>query len=166
MRLKSRLMTIVLITTATLAFAQDWSKKPQHVTISPVAAVTVTAARPANAIIRFRVAPGFHINSSKPNSELLIPTVLTVSPLPQVKAGKVVYPAGHDFTLKAAPSEKLNVFSGDVSLNVPISAAKPLAPGSYTLKADLRYQACDDNSCYPPKTVSIEIPVTVLAARK
>jgi thiol:disulfide interchange protein DsbD len=150
-----------------LAHAQDWAaKRPAHVSVAPVQAVTVTPARPAVATVRLRVAPGFHINSSRPSSDLLIPTVLTVSAVPQVRVGKVAYPPGRDFTLSIAPGEKLNVYTGEVALTVPLTAARPPAPGAYTLKAELRYQACDDSSCYPPRTIAFEIPVTVVAARR
>ncbi len=148
------------------AVAEDWTSsatKPRtpHVAVEPVQPVTLTPGKTAKADIRFRVAPGFHINSSKPTSELLIPTIVEFLPIPQVKIGKVTYPPGKDFVFKAAPDEKLNVYSGEVVVTVLLSAAKPLSPGTYQLQGDLRYQACDDQSCFPPKTVRVEVPVVV-----
>jgi hypothetical protein len=146
----------------TCLFAQDiLSKRPTHVTLEPVAPVTVRETKPANAQIKFRIRDGFHVNSSKPNSELLIPTEVNVTAIPQVRPGKPVYPAGHDFALAFSPNEKLSVYSGAVTVAVPLMAAKPLQPGSYTLKGELRYQACDDRSCFPPKTLTLEIPVRI-----
>jgi hypothetical protein len=166
-----RLVQIVAVLAFTVtALGEDWTSsaagpRAAHVTVEPVQPVMLTAGRTAKAEIRFRVAPGFHINSSKPSSELLIPTLVEFSPIPQVKIGKVTYPPGEDFVFKAAPDEKLNVYSGDVVVTVLLSAAKPLSPGAYRLQADIRYQACDDRSCFPPKTVRLEVPV-VVAPRK
>jgi thiol:disulfide interchange protein DsbD len=64
-----------------------------------------------------------------------------------------------------APDEKLNVYSGDVTVTVLLSAAKPIVPGSYKLPGTLRYQACDDRSCFPPKSLALEIPVVIQSGK-
>jgi hypothetical protein len=46
-----------------------------------------------------------------------------------------------------------------------VTVAKGIAPGNYTLKAELRYQACNDNSCFPPKTVPMDVAVNVKASQ-
>jgi hypothetical protein len=33
-------------------------------------------------------------------------------------------------------------------------------PGDHTLDGTLRYQACDNASCYPPRTLSVKILFT------
>jgi DsbC/DsbD-like thiol-disulfide interchange protein len=144
------------------SFAQDvLSKRPAHVTLEPVAPVTLRGAKGASAEVRFKIRDGFHINSNKPNSDLLIPTEIVLTSSREVKAGKPVYPAGHDFALTFSPQEKLNVYSGEVLVPVPLSAGKPIKAGTYSLKGELKYQACDDRSCFPPKTVAFEVPVRV-----
>ena len=142
--------------------AQDiMSKRPAHVTLEPVAPVTLRGVKPGLAEIKFKIRDGFHVNSNKPNSDLLIPTELVLTSTPEVKTGKPVYPAGHDFALTFSPKEKLNVYSGDVVVPVPLTASKPLKAGTYSLRGELKYQACDDRSCFPPKTMTFEIPVRV-----
>jgi DsbC/DsbD-like thiol-disulfide interchange protein len=154
--------TIAMIALATSVAADDWtSKRPEHVRVEPVQAVVVRPGGTATAEVRFRVVDGFHINSSKPTSELLIPTVLTVNGSKELKVGKVVYPPGHDFALKFSPNEKLNVYSGEVSLKVPVTALRRANSASHKLTGALRYQACDDSSCFPPRTMTFEIPVQV-----
>jgi hypothetical protein len=149
---------------ATCLFAQDvFSKRPAHVTLEPVSQVTIRGAKPARAEIKFRIRDGFHVNSNKPNSDLLIPTEVNVTAIPQIKPGKPQYPAGHDFALTFSPNEKLSVYSGEVSVDLPLTAGRPMQPGSYKLKGELKYQACDDRSCFPPKTLPLEIPVKVEA---
>lgn len=137
-------------------------KKHQWVTLSPVAPVTVTKSKPAKAVINFRVEQGYHINSNHPKSELLIPTEIELNPAEGLSVGKIAYPPGQDMALSFAPDEKLNVYAGEVSVAVPVSAGKAVAPGQYVLKGQLRYQACNDNSCFPPKTIPLEVPVKVI----
>lgn len=137
-------------------------KKHQWVTLFPVAPVTVTKNKPVKAMIAFRVEQGYHINSNHPKSELLIPTEIELNPAQGLTVGKIAYPPGEDMSLSFAPDEKLNVYAGEVSVAVPVSAGKSVAPGQYVLKGQLRYQACNDNSCFPPKTIPLEVPVKVV----
>jgi hypothetical protein len=146
----------------TCLFAQDvLSKRPAHVTLEPVAPVTVRGVQPVSAEIKFRIRAGFHVNSNKPSSELLIPTEIVLTAPSEVRPGKPLYPPGHDFSLTFSPKEKLNVYSGEVTVPIPLAATKPIKPGNYALKGELKYQACDDRSCFPPKTLPFEVPVRV-----
>jgi DsbC/DsbD-like thiol-disulfide interchange protein len=138
-------------------------RQKQFVTVDQVPTVTLIAGKPGKVEIRFRVNSGYHINSNKPKSELLIPTTIQFAPAEKINVGKVAYPAGEEFALTFSPKEKLDVYTGDVLVSAPVTAAKGVAPGNYTLKAELRYQACNDNSCFPPKTVPVEVAVNVKA---
>src|SRR6266436_4097846 len=160
MRFKFALLLIAFA--ATTLLAQDDLTRPrqkQFVTVDTVPAVSLVAGKPAKVEIRFRVNSGYHINSNKPHSELLIPTTIQFAPAEKINVGKVSYPAGEEFALAFAPTEKLDVYTGDVLVSAPLTATKGIAPGTYTLKAELRYQSCNDNSCFPPKTVPVEVAV-------
>ncbi len=138
--------------------------RPQQVTVDPVKQVIVVKGKPAKAEIHLHVNNGFHINSNKPTSDLLIPTTVELVPDSHVKIGEIEYPAGKDFTISAAPDEKLNVYAGSVNIFAPIVAAKTTVPGTYSVKGTLTYQACSDNACFPPKKVPLEFSVKVKGA--
>ena len=111
------------------------------------------AGRKAWLDLEFHVDPGFHINSHTPQSELLIPTDLTMGEEGGVEVGKLEYPAGSPYSLPAQPDEKLDVYTGSFRVRLQVMAG----PGEHELKAVLRYQACDQAACYPPRTLPIEI---------
>ena len=138
------------------------NQKQQWVTVAPVPTVTVSKSKPATANISFRIKPGFHINSNHPNSDLLIPTEVQLPPAAGLKVGKIVYPPGKEMSLSFSPDEKLSVYAGEISVGVPLSAAGSAAPGDRLLKGELRYQACNDNSCFPPRTIPFEVPVKIV----
>ena len=117
---------------------------------------TVRAGKPAQVELHFRVESGFHVNSHTPSSDLLIPTVLTLAPADGIKAGAPEYPAGASFSFSFDPKEKLNVYQGDFVVKIPVEAAA----GEHSLKGALRYQACDQAACYPPRTLAVEAPFT------
>ena len=155
---------IALFLASAISFAAD--KKPAQVTVDPVPPVTAVSGKPAKAEIHLTVGSGFHINSNKPTSDLLIATAVEFAPDAHIKIGKVEYPAGQDFKIPIAPDEKLSVYAGDVKIVAPFMVARATPPGSYNLKATLTYQACSDNACFPPKRIALDVPVTVLAAAK
>ena len=129
--------------------------------MAPVGDVHLVAGSSTTLEMAFRVGSGFHINSNKPHEEFLIPTALKLKPPPQVVVAGLEYPPGQDETFPFAPNDKLNVYSGDFSINAVLKAPAKSAPGTYTVKGELTYQACDKAACYPPKTMPVEFHVIV-----
>lgn len=147
-------------------FAADAPILPDRVVaLGPAAAVTVTPGKPTRVTLQFRVASGFHINSNHPTSELLVPTALSLDPPTDIAIGRVTYPAGVDANFTFAPSETLSVYAGRFDITAVMSAAKTATPGKYRVHAKLRYQACDDRACYPPKSVPADFDITVLKSK-
>jgi hypothetical protein len=117
--------------------------------------VTVEAGRPSAIALHFRIQQNLHINSHKPRADYLIPTVFSIPESSGVQLASASYPAGSDFTLPVDPSEKLLVYSGEFTIQASIVAK----PGDHLVEAKLRYQACDQNACMPPKTITVPIDV-------
>lgn len=116
----------------------------------------VRAGRRTIVELRFRVANGFHVNSHTPKSELLIPTALTLDPAAGVTEEAAEYPAGKSYSFSFDPSNKLNVYTGDFMVKVPVVASA----GAHTIHGTLHYQACDRAACYPPKDLALQVIFT------
>jgi hypothetical protein len=119
-------------------------------------AAEVKAGEPQVVELRFRVEDGFHINSHTPKDELLIPTAIRFNTGSVVKVVDQQYPKGSTFRLPVNPSETLDVYQGEFRVSVRVVAPK----GSSTLVGVLKYQACDNAVCYPPKTLPVVVAVT------
>jgi hypothetical protein len=117
--------------------------------------VNVPAGKPTLVLLHFRVAPGLHINSHAPREEFLIPTIFSIPPGKGVKLLSASYPAGKDITLPIDPKTKLNVYTGEFAIDAKIVAES----GDHLIEAKLRYQACDQHECMPPKTIPVAIDV-------
>lgn len=141
--------------------AQQLGMPAEKVTFEPLNTVAVSSAHPAPVRFVFHIKPGFHINSNKPSMPELIPTVVHFSLPPDVVIGRVEYPAGQLVAFPFDPNEKLSVYSGDVVITGRIIAPPNAATGTYTVHGDFKYQACDNNACYPPKTLPIVFNVKV-----
>ena len=117
--------------------------------------VTVPAGKSSPIEMHFRVAEGLHINSHTPTQDYLIPTVLMIPEASGVRLEEASYPAGSDITLPLDPTTKLNVYTGEFTINARIVAAR----GNHLVEAKLHFQACDRNACMPPKTITVPIDV-------
>ena len=134
------------------------------VTMAPVPLADLIRGSQGKVDLRFRISPKFHINSNRPSSQYLIPTTLKLDAPTDIAIGKIRYPAGTDVTFPFAPDEKLNVYSGEFEIAVAVHPLRSVVPGAYKIRGQLRYQACDDRACYPPKNVPVEFDVRVRKA--
>jgi len=133
------------------ARAQDAPAKPKAYVLYAAEPETVAAGKHAVVELRFHVVDGYHINSHTPKSEWLIPTVVKLDAAEGVTAGTVEYPAGKEYSFSFDPKEKLDVYSGDFTVKVPVVATA----GEHTVAGTLHYQACDNAACYPPRNLAV-----------
>jgi len=134
----------------------DTPAKPKSYVTYAAEAQAVPAGKPAVLQLRFQLLQGFHVNSHAPKSEFLIPTALTLLPAAGVKAGDLEYPPGQLFSFSFDPKEKVDVYAGAFIVKLPVVAT----PGEHTMDGTLKYQACDNASCYPPRTIPVKILFT------
>jgi DsbC/DsbD-like thiol-disulfide interchange protein len=110
-------------------------------------------ATAAEAVTELTIAPGWHVNGPRPRDEFLIPTTLELKPPSGQTAGAVAWPAPVERTLAFAPGKPLLLYEGTVKLTAPLSGTP--ASGGPPLGASLRYQACNDTTCLPPRTIEL-----------
>ena len=79
--------------------------------------------------------------------------------------GKTTYPAGKDMSFAFAPDEKLNVYTGDFEVDVLVRPLRAAQVGKYVVRGVLKYQACDNAACYPPKQLPVSFDVKIAKAR-
>jgi hypothetical protein len=155
------LLTLVLLAGAIASSAQTPGKAPT-LAMAAVPLTTTPRAQPTMVDLNFRVPPGYHINSNTPKSEFLIPTALKMDLPTDIILGKIQYPAGEDASFPFSPDEKLSVYSGDFTIALSVHPLKSVVPGKYVMHGVLRYQACDNAACYPPKNLPVSFEVKVV----
>jgi hypothetical protein len=155
----------LLLLSALPLTAQDLhGRKAPSVTVSPAPAATAIRGKSTSVELRFHVGSGFHINSNKPAAEYLIPTTLKLDVPTDIVVGKITYPPGEEMSFAFAPDEKLSVYSGEFDLSVQVRPLASVLPGKYEIRGRLKYQACDNAACYPPKQLPVDFQVKVIKA--
>jgi len=120
-----------------------------------------TVRRGANArgTVVLTIPAELHVNSNKPKSEYAIPTTVKITGA-GVTIGAITFPRGTN--RKFQFSENLiNVYEGTVFFPFRVTVPRNYKGSSITVKAVVRYQACTDEVCYPPKSKTVEITAKV-----
>ena len=108
-------------------------------------------------VVRCELGEGLHLYG-EPVPEGMIPTTVTLSGPPGLVVEAPVYPPTETLRLESMDRE-LPVWSGCFDIAVPFyptgelaSETRPLDTETAEIEVGIRYQACDDAVCYPPKT--------------
>lgn len=106
------------------------------------------------------IPQGLHVNSNRPKGDNLIATVVTPTG-GGLRFGAVRYPAGHDKVFGFSRNA-LNVYEGRVTFSFPVTLPANFKGNTTDFRVAVRYQACTDEVCYPPKTKRINMSARVL----
>src|SRR5947207_1757369 len=121
------------------------------------------AGETVRAALTVTLPDGFHVQSNKPRDPDLIATELSVDAPAGVTVKEVVFPPAIDLK-QIGVTQPLAVFERRFSIGVPLAFASNLATGSIDVPARLRYQACNDTTCFAPTTATAVWQVNVVAA--
>ena len=113
-----------------------------------------------SAKIQARMREGYHCNSNTPSDEYLIPLKLTWAAGGVLQVAEIKYPKP---SMEKYPfSEKpLSVYSGAFDIVTDFKIPADAKPGQSTVTGKVKYQACDERSCLPPKTLEVQFPIIV-----
>ena len=120
---------------------------------------TIERGGSARGTIVMDIPGGLHVNSNRPNSEYAIPT--TVRATGQgLKVGGISYPRGKTRRFQFS-EDAINVYEGRTVFNFNVNVPANYKGNSVRVRAVIRYQACTDEVCYPPKNKEITLTARV-----
>lgn len=162
-------MTVAVILSAAAApLAQDGffgltdsmgSAQQKLVKVSPVFSYSSAApgkTYPAAAVVA--IAPEWHINSSTPYQNWLIPAELVFDTVPGVTPHTIMYPAASDALLAG---ETMSVYDGRVPVYFQVTVATDASAGTHAVPLRFTYQPCNDKECRPPEVAEMELVILV-----
>jgi len=151
------LAAVLLIVCAGVSAGQTFSGGLRAATVIPGPQVELKPGATVKVPVTVQIRPAYHINSSRPADEYLIPTTLTWEPS-GLDLRKTEYPEPEkvNYSFSAQP---LSVYSNKIVITSHFSVPDEV-PALTELKGRLRYQACNSKACFPPKTADVSIAVT------
>ncbi|MDW7760724.1 MAG: protein-disulfide reductase DsbD family protein [Acidobacteriota bacterium] len=134
------------------------------VVVAPIlSADGVPAGGTIKLAVKARIIPGWHINGPVQDDPFIIPSVLSCEEMEGLTVVETFYPEARIARFGYSDGE-IAFYDGDIVLGFLMQAAENAPAGPVTIKGRLSYQACDDESCLPPKSEPFEIEVVVVAA--
>lgn len=114
----------------------------------------------ARATVVIDIPGGYHVNANRPLGKYAIPTVLKISAPAGVRVSPVIYPRASVRTFKFS-NEKLAVYEGRAVMRFNVTVPASYKGERVELKANLRFQSCNDEVCFQPKTRNVEMGINV-----
>lgn len=136
------------------------AQAPQILTLAEPQKVTVPRQGEARITLKLSMRPGYHANSDNPSEDFLIPLRLTWDARAPLEPIEILYPKAKlekfEFTEKP-----ISVVDGEFEIATRFRRSASAAPGPAFLSGKLRYQACNDKMCFPPKTIDVKVPLLI-----
>ncbi len=94
-----------------------------------------------------------------PGDDYLIPIKLTWNKDP-LEAEQVMYPKAQQEKLSFSPNP-ISVYTGAFEIGTRFKAPSTAMPGMAFMNGKLRYQACNNKECLPPRTVDVRVTLDI-----
>ena len=116
--------------------------------------------RTVRASVLMDIPAGLHVQSSKPLDKFLVATKLDVETPAGMKVGPVSYPRALMRKLKFSKG-MVAVYEGKSIVRFNVTVPANYSGGSGEIKGKLRFQACNDEACFPPVTREVKMWLNV-----
>jgi|KBSSwiStaDraftv2_1062776.scaffolds.fasta_scaffold296703_2 DsbC/DsbD-like thiol-disulfide interchange protein len=120
---------------------------------------TIARGASAKGSVVLSIPGGLHVNSSRPNSQYAIATNVRVSGQ-GVKTSAIRYPSGRNRKFSFSENE-INVYEGRTVFPFSVTVPANYSGDSIKVRAVVKYQACTEEVCYPPKTKEVTLSAKV-----
>lgn len=120
----------------------------------------IKKGRVVSAVVVMDIPSGLHVQSSRPLDKYLVATKLDVETPPGMQVGPVTYPRALMRKLKFSKG-MVAVYEGRATLRFNVTVPQNYNGSSGEIKGKLRFQACNDESCFPPITREVKMWLNV-----
>ncbi len=127
---------------------------------NPPAASVKPGAR-FNVKLQAAVQEGWHLYSLKPMAEGPVPTRIWLTEGQPFSLAGAVHAPEPQVIQDATFGMEVELYEGEAVFALPVKVAPDAALGPQKLIVSASYQSCNNKICLPPKTVKVELPVTI-----
>jgi hypothetical protein len=120
----------------------------------------VKRGRTAQGSVVMEIPSGLHVQSNKPLDKFLVATKLEVEAPQGLRVGPARYPRAVLRSLKFSKG-RVAVYEGRTVIRFSVAVPVNFGSNSAEIKARLKFQACNDDACFPPLTREVNVRLTV-----
>jgi thioredoxin:protein disulfide reductase len=153
-------LIVLLLLPATL-YSKPEPQGSSDVNVSgAVAPDKIKKGRSVRATVVMDIPHGLHVQSNKPLDKFLVPTKLDIETPSGMSVGPISYPRPLMRKLKFSKGN-VAVYEGKAMIRFNVTVPANYSGGSGEIKGKLRFQACNDDSCFPPVTREVKMWLNV-----
>ncbi|HEX7773723.1 MAG TPA: protein-disulfide reductase DsbD domain-containing protein [Pyrinomonadaceae bacterium] len=153
-------LIVLLIIPATL-YSKPAPQNSSDINVSgAVAPDKIKKGRSVRATVTMDIPHGLHVQSNKPLDKFLVATKLDVETPSGMSVGPISYPRPLMRKLKFSKGN-VAVYEGKAMIRFNVTVPASYSGGSGEIKGKLRFQACNDESCFPPVTREVKMWLNV-----
>ncbi len=153
-----RTLTCALLLALSLAGAAP-DPVAWKLTDAPAKAVKPGAKFTVNLVAR--IEEGWHLYSTKHVEDGPVATRIWVAEGQPFQLAEAIKSSPPETLQDPSFNMEVELYEGEASFALPLKVAASAQPGSQTLVVNASYQSCNNKICLPPKTVKVELPVSV-----
>ena len=143
---------------ATLAAAPA---EPVTWTVDAASSAPVKAGERITVKLAAHIDDGWHLYGMKPMPDGPIPTRIWIPEGQPFSLASAVQ-AGRALTLNDPTfGMEVEIYKREAVFTLPVRIARNAAAGPQKMMVNASYQTCDSKICLPPKTVKVEVPLSV-----
>lgn len=116
------------------------------------------AGKKCGVVMEIQVKEGWHINAAEPETK--VSTSFTVKTKNGTKLTDVKYPKAH--AMNIPDLGEIVAYDGKILIRGTLEAPADAAGKAEELVLQIRYQACNDVSCEPPKTFKVKGKIKIV----
>ena len=153
-------LIVLLLIPATL-YSKPAPQSSSDINVSgAIAPDKIKKGRRVRATVVMEIPHGLHVQSNKPLDKFLVPTKLDVETPSGMSVGPVSYPRPLMRKLKFSKGN-VAVYEGKAMIRFNVTVPANYSGGSGDTKGKLRFQACNDEACFPPVTREVKMWLNV-----
>jgi hypothetical protein len=120
---------------------------------------SVVKGKAARGSIVLSIPGGLHVNSNRPASQYAIPTTVRLTAQGARVSGPT-FPRGTNRKFQFSDTA-INVYEGTVRFPFTVTVPAGFRGDTVRVRAVVRYQACTDEVCYPPRSKEVTVTARV-----
>lgn len=152
---------IVLLLIPTTLYSKPAPQSSSDIGVTGAIAPDKTKkGRSVRATVVMDIPQGLHVQSNKPLDKFLVATKLDVETPSGMSVGPISYPRALMRKLKFSKGN-VAVFEGKTMIRFNVTVPANYSGGSGEIKGKLRFQACNDEACFPPVTKEVKMWLNV-----
>jgi thiol:disulfide interchange protein DsbD len=159
--IKNLTLLIVLLLLPATFYSKPAPQSASDINVNgSVAPDKVKKGRVVRATVVMDIPSGLHVQSNKPLDKFLVATKLDVETPSGMNVGPITYPRALMRKLKFSKNT-VAVYEGRTMIRFNVTVPANYSGGSGDIKGKLRFQACNDESCFPPVTREVKMWLNV-----